>query len=241
MFEELREFGLTENEITLYISLIKTGIATANRLSAITGVKRSTTYDTLNMLISKGLVSQIKKDDVLYFEAADPEKMLRVLDDKKERIQKIIPTLNGFKDSTSEKSGVSFYEGKKGVLTILNDVLDQKKELWFYGSRTMAISALSNYPENFIHKRAQQKIFLKAVLAEEDRNHPAYLARKINALSNLKFHKKLNHVSTNVFIYADRVAFMGSGDFLMGVIIKNKEIVEQQKQIFEILWNDAKR
>ena len=75
MYEELKEFGLSENEIKIYIDLLKTGTATANRLSKLSGVKRSTTYDNLNLLVNKGLVSSIIKEKVIYFEAIDPKKM----------------------------------------------------------------------------------------------------------------------------------------------------------------------
>ncbi len=240
MYEELGEFGLSENEIQTYIALLKTGISTANRIAEITGIKRSTTYDNLSLLINKGIVSKIMKEHVQYYEAAQPEKLIYLLEERKDRIKKILPKLKSIQESTSEKTGVTYFEGKKGVLTVLNDIISENKELWFYGSRTMAKTALAHYPDNFIYKRAENKIFLKAILAEEDREHPAYKEKNIIKLSSLKFSKDLNGVSANVFIYSNRVAFMSSGENLVGIIIKNKEILNQQKKIFEMLWKNAK-
>ena len=239
MKEELREFGLSNNEITLYLSLLKTGKATANRLAKITGMKRSTTYDNFNLLISKGIVSRFTKDNVQYFEAADPNKLVHLLEDKKKKIQKIIPDLQKIKKTIKEKTGVTFYEGKRGVLTVLNDIIDQKEELWFYGSRKMALIAFKHYPENFIQKRAEENIKLKAVLAYEDRGDPAYEIKKVSKLSKIKFSKDLNQISSNTFIYGDRVAFMTSEDNPVGIIIKNTKIVEQQKKIFQTLWKSS--
>lgn len=241
MYKELEEFGLSENEISTYTALLKAGITTANRVAKITGIKRSTTYDNLNLLINKGIVSTIMKGNVNYYEAAEPKKILRLLDEKKDKIGKIIPQLELLKETVREKTGVTFFEGKKGVITVLNDILDEKKELWFYGSRKMALTALQNYPEDFIKKRAEMKIALKAVLADEDKGDPTYEDKKIYALSNLKFSKELNGISSNVFIYSDRVAFITSGENLVGIIIKNKEMVGQQKNIFNQLWKQAKK
>lgn len=241
MYEELREVGLSENETQTYVTLLKTGISTANRVAEITGIKRSTVYDTLNQLINKGIVSKIVREEVHYYEAAQPEKLIYLLDERKERIKQIIPKLKSIQESTTEKTGVTYFEGKKGVLTVLNDIIEQNKELWFYGSRTAAKTALAHYPDNFIYKRAENKIFLKAILAEEDREHPAYNDKKIIKLSNLKFSKDLNNISANVFIYSNRVAFMTSGENPVGIIIKNKEILQQQRGIFEILWKNAKK
>jgi len=241
MEKELKEFGLSDNEVEVYLALLKTGLTTANRLSQLTGIKRSTTYDNLSLLINKGIASTISKGNVRYYEAVNPEKIIHLLEEKKEKISKIVPELLKLKESTSEKTGVTYFEGKKGVLTVLNDILDERKELWFYGSRKMALIALKHYPENFIQKRAERSIKLKAVLAEQDRGDPAYKDLKIFRLSNLRFLKVMDNIPTNVFIYSDRVAFMTSSENPTGIIIKNKEVVEQQKKIFNELWETAKK
>ena len=241
MREELRQFGLSNNEITLYLTLLKTGTSTANRLAELSGLKRSTTYDNLYLLINKGIASMSAKDGVKYYEAADPQKIVDLIEEHKERLQKIIPKLEALKGSVSEITGVTFFEGKKGVLTVLNDIIDEKKPLWFYGSRKKAILALQHYPENFLQKRAEHGIPVKAVLGEEDRGDPAYASPKIMRLSEIKFSRQLNRITTNVFIYSDRVAFMTSAENPVGIIIRNKEVVEQQKTIFSIFWDMAKK
>jgi sugar-specific transcriptional regulator TrmB len=241
MYEELKEFGLSETEITIYTTLLKTGDSTANRIAKITGIKRTTTYDNLALLINKGIASIITKENVTYYLASDPHKIIRLIEDKKDRINKIIPELQSLKEIAKDTTGVTFFEGKKGVLTVLNDIIDEKKELWFYGSRKKALSALQHYPENFIQKRAEHKIQLKAVLANEDKEDPAYNDKKIYALSNLKFLEHFNNTTTNVFIYGDKVAFMTSGENLVGIIIKNSDVVKQQRELFNLFWKIAKK
>ena len=240
MEEELREFGLSENEVNTYIALLKTGLSTANRIAAITGMIRTTPYANLKLLINKGIVSAVKKNNVQFYSAADPEKIVHLLEEKTEKIQKIIPQLQKLREVAEEKTGVTFYEGKKGVLTVLNDILDEKKELWFYGSRKMALVAFKHYPENFIQKRAEKGIPLKAVLADEDKNDPSYKDKKIFGLSKLRFSKEMDKINTNIFIYSDKVAFITSTENPVGIIIRNKQVLEQQKKIFNLLWNDSK-
>jgi len=218
---------------------LKTGSSTANRVAEITGVKRGTTYDNLNLLINKGIVSTVIKDKVHFYEAVDPKKIVSLLEEKKQKIEKIIPELQNLRENFIEKTGVTFFEGKKGVLTLLNDVLDVEKEFWFYGSRKMALNAFKHYPENFIQKRADKNIKLKAVLAEEDSNDPVYKDKKIFKLSDIRFLKELNQISADVFIYGNRIAFLTCSD--NGIIIRNKEVLEQQKIIFNLLWKISKK
>ena len=240
MKERLKEFGLSDNEVEIYLALLKIGICTANRLAEITGIKRSTTYDNLNLLISKGIVSKVMRNKVHNYKAAEPKKLVHLMEERKEKIKRLVPALNSLKETISEKTGVTYYEGKKGVLTVLNDILDQNKELWFYGSRKTALIAFKHYPENFLVKRVKQKMKLRAILAEEDRNDPTYNDNKVAKLSNLRYLKSLNGSLTNIFIYAGRVALMTSSKNPTGIIIHNKEILAQQKNIFEILWKTAK-
>ena len=239
--EELKEFGLSDNEIEIYITLLKLGSSTANRVSELSGIKRSTTYDNLNLLINKGIVSSFIRKEVTYYEAQDPEKIIDLIEEKKTKIKKILPSLKKFKSSINEKSSVSFFEGKRGVLTILNDILDNEKELLFYGSRKMALISLAHYPENFILKRAEKGIKLKAVLAEEDKKDPSYKDKKIFALSELKFTKELDQIPANVFIFGEKVAFMTSEENPTGILIKDNKILQHQKKIFNILWNNSKK
>jgi len=241
MEQELKAFGLSDNETSAYLALLKTGSTTANRIAELTGLKRSTAYDNLALLMNKGLASKTIKGRVTYYLAAGPKKLIRLLEEKKARLQKILPELEALQGKTKDKTGVTFFEGKKGVLTVLNDILDEGKPLSFYGSRKMALIALRHFPENFIQKRAEQKIPLKAVLAEEDRGDPAYLDKKIFGLSELRFFKGFDQISTNVFIYSDRVAFMTSTENPVGIIVKDSNVVMQQKRLFEIFWDLAEK
>lgn len=240
MEQELREFGLSDNEIKVYLTLLKAGVSTANRIAELTGIKRSTTYDTLRLLAAKGIVSTHSKESKNYFECAPPRKLLEQLEYKEEKLQAILPKLEGLQGSIPTRSSVAFFEGKKGVLAILNDVLDTGQPFLFYGSRKSALYALQHYPENFIQKRAEMGIKLKAVLAEEDRLDPVYDSPKIKSKSELRYLTALNSAEANTFIYGTKVAFMSSGEDLSGVIIESTSILKQQKRIFELLWKVAK-
>lgn len=241
MYEELKEFGLSENEITIYVTLLKTGVSTANRISKLTGIKRSTTYDNLNILKNKGLVSFIIKDTVYYYESIDPRKIIRLMEEKKEKVSKCVKNLILLKETNKDEGGASYFEGKKGVITILNDILDEKKELWFIGSRKKAMSAMQNYPDNFVTKRVDAGISLRAVMSVEDKGDPSMNDKRVYKMSNMRFLEELKEISANVFIYGDKVAFMTTGNNLAGIIIKNKEILKQQRKIFEILWKNANK
>ncbi len=57
LIKDLIEFGLSEKEAKIYIALLELEIATVNEIAKKAGVNRSSTYVTLDGLISKGFVS----------------------------------------------------------------------------------------------------------------------------------------------------------------------------------------
>lgn len=223
--DELKELGLSENEVKTYLSLLKLGNVTANNIAKISGLKRSTTYDNLQLLINKGIVSSSKKDSVNYYLASEPEKLLHILDEKKKKIHSIIPKLKELSSATIESSGVTYYDGKKGVLTVLNDVLDSTNGKFYYiGSRKMARIPLKHYPDNFVRRRVDAKIFVEGKLAEEDKVDTFIDDAHAESLSAFTYDKKLNGSKAIMFLYDNKVAFITNVEDPIGVIIKNSKI-----------------
>jgi HTH-type transcriptional regulator, sugar sensing transcriptional regulator len=60
---DLSQAGLTENESKVYLALIDLGPSLAGSISRKTGIHRRTVYDTTEMLIKKGLVGYILKNN----------------------------------------------------------------------------------------------------------------------------------------------------------------------------------
>ena len=94
----LNDIGLTENEVKIYLTLLKAGAVTAYELSQKSGIYRVHVYDKLEQLINKGLVTYVYEGSKKYFKAASPEKLKQYLEDKekelniqKEQIDNILP------------------------------------------------------------------------------------------------------------------------------------------------------
>ena len=84
----LRSIGLTENEIEIYLTCLKIGSQVASIISLRSNINRGTTYSVLKTLIKKGLITQSKKAQGTYFQALDPESIIKYIDKKKENLDK---------------------------------------------------------------------------------------------------------------------------------------------------------
>ena len=71
--EELKAIGLRENEAKVYLSLLRLGSVKAGKVSKNAELDRSSTYNALNLLLKKGLVSYITINKVRYYQVSNPE------------------------------------------------------------------------------------------------------------------------------------------------------------------------
>jgi len=239
MEEELREFGLTDKEIKVYLALLRLGSSQVQEISRKAGTYRTYTYDILKSLKEQGLVSYVIKSGTQYYEIAEPEKLINILKEKEKKIENIIPSLNDMYKSTSEKPKVQIYEGKEGLKTVLDDLIKTKKEIWVYGSTKMQISLMEFYFPNFIQRRIKERIKTK-VITEKSSASISINRNNKKELRETKFLPENLDLPNVINIYGDKVAILSFKENLLGIIIENKSFAETQRTIFNLLWKIAK-
>jgi len=156
MREELLSYGLSDKEIDLYLAALKTGDATASRLSEITGLTRTTVYDIAETLKKKGLLASYKQEKKYYFSANKPEALLTNLREKERLVKKILPSLKELRNLQPERPIITVYKGKIGLRTAADEMLGAK-EILVYGGGIKADEAFGSYTANFAQKRAEKK------------------------------------------------------------------------------------
>ena len=227
----LKEAGLTENESKVYLALLNKGPSLAGSISRKTGLHRRTIYDTVEMLIKKGLVGYILKNNRKIFQASNPKRMLEILEEKQNQISPIIPELLEQYNSTKEKQETNFYKGKEGLKTIFEDQLDSK-EILILGASPRAYDVLQFYFKWYDKKRKQKKI--KSRIIATDKKIFNLPLTEIRYLPE----KYTNPLAVN--IYDDKTAIILWAKEPIAILIKNKEIAEGYKNYFELMWKIAK-
>ena len=241
----LKNFGLSEKEIAVYLALVELGPSSVRDISAKSKVNRGTSYDILKSLINLGIVSYYNKESKQYFIAEEPEKLLSAIDQKKsdldevrQNIQNSLPLIKTLFEKQGGKPTVKLYEGTKGIKTILQDVLnsmsdEKNKEYYTYSSSTVRKNVHEAMPD-FSQKRIKAGVKVKTIALGE--------GGSLNGLDERKWmttgEQKLK--ATYELIYAGKVAHISLDDAEnpVGVVIQNHEIFETQKMIFEFNWEN---
>ncbi len=234
----LKEYGLTDKEIGVYLELLPLGTINLQEIAKRLEYPRTTVYNTLNYLVSKGLVSKINKKGVTCFTATEPEKFLDNLDEKKRLIEGILPKLKELQEDQKQSSNVQIYEGFKGIFSILSDVFKIKQQTYYFGGYKKSLDILKHLPDQARLNRVDRNIPAKVVIDPTD--EPLFHTPKYKKLTELRFLPSLEDFPAMIFIYGNKVAMFTVRGDLVGVIIENKQFSEAMKIVFDMYWSQAK-
>lgn len=240
----LQEIGLTNSEITIYTTLLKTSSIKVGDLMKQVSLHRSRVYEAINRLTEKGLVSYVIKNNIKYFEASDPERLITYIEEQKEKlnereskIKKIIPELKKQIPSYIPQAEAHVFAGKEGFKTIRKDILKQKQDLYLIGAIGKEDKFLQYFFPNFNKLRIKNKIKWKILYDAEVKG------KKITKLGLMesKFLPKEYSSPAVINVYADRVVnILWKEDIPTCFMIINQDIADSYRKWFNLLWKNSK-
>jgi sugar-specific transcriptional regulator TrmB len=241
---ELGRIGLLKNDRTVYLLLLETGSVTVSALVKKCGLHRSYVYDILDKLIDLGLVSFTVKNNKKFFNAENPERIIKVMDDKKEEIEKdkeaiggIIPQLLEKQRNVLNKQEAKVFMGKEGIKSILEDILGVGKSFVGFGAEGKFKEIYKWYFSNWNRRRVQQKIKYKIIYNRKLRGkRPATEQKLVQA----RFLPEKYEFPATTIVYGNKVAILLWEKSPIGFVLDSKEITKSFLNYFEIIWKMAK-
>jgi sugar-specific transcriptional regulator TrmB len=236
----LREYGLKEGEIKVYIFLVENKELTAYNIAKETKIHRSTCYDILDRLLYKGFISKIEKKEKSYYSANDLSKVISSLKDKETILLSLIPKLQTLENKQESKIRVlDGIEGQKQFNYNLFSLAKNKKiDYCYIIGNTYSTSLTGNlFIERLIKETKKFRgIEYKGIWDFRFKNDK--IVRLYNKLGKNKFLELPSKVG--MIIFGDYVAFLYALDKPYAIEIKNKLISEEIKTYFLHLWKIAK-
>jgi len=245
--EILEKLGLTKSEIDIYLALIELGNSLASKIAKKCALHRTNVYDSLDKLIKKGLVSFIIRENRKYFFAAEPKKLLKILEGKKEEIKKeenelkgIISELKKKKQLSEEKIEAQIYKGKEGFRTVMEDILESSKEWLIIGGSGKSVELEPYYMPNLFRRIKKLGVSLKILHVDTSEAKKLYSKLSKEKHIKSKFLPPEMKNMTVIHIYADKVAIIPITPYVVKeptiFLIKNKENADSFRNYFKALW-----
>lgn len=230
--EKLKEIGLSDSEIKIYTALLRLGEATVVEISKDSGLHRTNIYDSLEQLKEKGLVSFLYKENKQYFRAISPDRLLDYLKEREESITKIIPDLKNLQSKVPEKITVEIFKGKQGLKSTLKEILAKKEEVIGYSVAGQLREYLPEFAEYYFREQEKNRIFHRFIYtAGVMKPSKYYIARYLPK----------EYVGTTISICcSDIILNIIWEPEIVTIKIKSKQLVEDYKKHFRLLWKIAK-
>ena len=247
-YESLKEAGLTEGEVKVYVALLKIGSQTSGKIVEESGVSKSIIYHILKKLIDKGLVSYIIKDKTKHFQADDPTHLKDYLEEREKDLEKtkkdvdnILPKLLSLKQVTKE-STAQIYEGFKGIQTAHEHTYSKLKkgeEYFYLGIFPEQQEKYHLYWERDHRKRAKAGINCKLLFNQ--RTDPKILKNR-NKFKGCDARYMPMDIKTPAWFmgYKDTVV-IGLQETEFAIEIVNQKIADSFKAYFDYLWKIVKK
>ncbi len=235
----LKRLGMTNNEVEVYLSLLKSSELSVNDVAFRSGLHRQVCYDALDRLAEKGFVSSIKKDNKKFFMALNPKKILDYLENEKEEVLSILPKLQSMIPKQNDEANVELLKGKLVLRTIYNDIFGEIRK----GKQPLYAMGIDE--EKFIEY--DEIAIRQHILRMKENGLKEYLLSRTSAtyffegrqseyrlLPDALFNPNPTHV------YGDKIAIIIWGNPVYGIIITNRQIADANRKYFKLLWKNAK-
>ncbi len=235
----LQEYGLSEKEAKIYLVTLELGSAPASTIARRAGIKRVTAYALLQDLKRQEIAQSVEKGGVTNFQVIDPNKLLKRLETKYQKLQEQIPALVALADQYSNKPRIQYFEGVAGIKQMYEDLLVNNETICsFLWTQELPVEVSDFLYNNFLPRRIKQKIKAKVILSSHQENKKYAGLDKKALKESFIIDNKLFEIANEIDLYGPgKVMFaMFTADEMSGVIIHSPKLYKTLKSIFDLIW-----
>lgn len=244
----LKNIGLTESEIRVYLALLKLGETTTGPIVNEAKVTRSKIYDILERLKNKGLVSHITKESTKYFSSADPYNIIKLLDSREREIEKqkksineILPQLEKQFEKATENKIAEIFIGIKGMQNAFNMLIkefSQDEQYYAFGAgKGENIEEIKLFFDRLHKEKVKKRVRSKIIFNTSSRG--LFKSQEKSKLNEIRYLIESTPTAINLYKNYTIMAILTKEPITF--FIHNKEVSNSFKEYFNVMWEIAKR
>ncbi len=237
--------GITETEGKVYVSLLELGGGYVSTVARHAKLPRVNCYHTLENLTKKGLASSITRENIRYYTAEPPQKLVNMQEEKLTYTKKILPELLSITNSLALKPKIKYFEGREAVKNIFEDMLTAKKEILGYSNLKAATELFADYIPAYAQKKMQRKIKTRLICPSTPesfnytkKHYPKNFPPEL--IEIIYVNPREFWFEHEISMYDDKVAVISlNSEELIGMIFESPVYARSQRAIFNLAWLGA--
>ncbi|EKE27948.1 MAG: hypothetical protein ACD_3C00123G0014 [uncultured bacterium (gcode 4)] len=241
--EQLSFLWFSQNEIKVYISLLRSSWNYVSQLSKDTKIERVSLYYTLELLKEKWLIQFVIKNKIKFFLPEKPEKIVNVYKEKLNIAENILPWLKMLENTSLNKPSFKYFEWMDWVKEVLKEIFEYQ-DIKSYANLYNAMNHSKDLIDSYFKKISKNKINFNIILP-----YNQVVIDYLTSINNESQNKTINYVFINqnefpfeydVFI-TDKIVWMISimNWEIIAIRIESRAYANSQRAIFNLAWLGA--
>lgn len=245
-WDVLQQIGLNKNEAKIYEALLDLGEGSVSEIAAAGSVNRRNVYDTLNNLQRRALVSRVRGKRQKLFRAADPKKLMHLLQQQRQRISLILPALENMYREHIPHEQAFVSRGVEGIRNFWNYVLSQNEPAYFVGEKgAWHDPRIEEARKRYFTSAKRKNISLTGIFDHEMMKRDVAIYSQYNP-DKIRFFPKDYSTNATFDICGNRVilfSMVGERNIANVTIynIISKPLADSFRTWFQLLWNNAQQ
>jgi HTH-type transcriptional regulator, sugar sensing transcriptional regulator len=240
--EILKNVGFKDKKARAYQACLELGQANAQEIAKKADLERTSVYVILESLEKEGLLNTTVKKKTKYFIPAHPHKLVEVLEEKMDLLEKYLPLFVSLYNSSNVRPKIRFYEDRESIKEILKDTLTCKeKKIRSVSSAKDLLELLGkDFMDHHIEKRVKAGIQTISLRPREKEPEHWYLsAANKEVLRTVRFLPKNISFDVVCLIYDNKVALVSSKKESFGFTVESKEFSDFMKVVYDLIWQKS--
>ena len=237
----LRALGLLESEVKVYLTTLERGPSTVIDIASATRLSRPATYTAIEALAERGLMSTVVAGKKRLYAAEHPDRLLQYAKRKQAEFNARLADLErGVPELALRVGGerpiVKSFEGKEGILAIIEDVRATRPKTMEEIANIDAMRAVLPL-DDLKPMREDLKRFgttVRGLYVGTNVRPERFTDARILPTEFARF-------TGDVFIYGSKVALVTFSGTFHSVIIEDAAISGTLRTLFEVAWAKAKK
>lgn len=253
IYDYFDKLGFDKTFADIYIALYSGGPQNISQLSRNSGVERTLLYRILPNLTESGLIETQTEQSRGVVKAAPFSNLQMLISKKEQQLEDLKASLPLIEQSLGPRSlesvgtRVQLYRGEDGVKQMLWNETKSKTDVYGILYENIQIKTNTKFFDRWVQACNDSKVSFKGIVSEE------FIKSQQNWYSHSDDHRLENWesrridpavftISHSTVVYNDVTAhFNWNDNEVFGIEVYNKQIADSQRQMFNILWNQASK
>ncbi len=233
----LKSIGLSQNEIDVYLDLLKNRASTAYLVARRINQHRSGVYEAIRKLQQKGFIVEIQGENKKLYQTKEHTAIEEYLKQKQTELREIAPYLKEISNTEMPNESISVSYGLTRLRATFSSIFNLKKEILFWIIPKNVNDVLGEWFLKEINEELVKKEIPAKIIYSEQFDTMKEISK--NTFTEVRYVNE----DTNIFtiVCSDVVILTVLADPITVIEMKNIDIAEGFKSRFFRFWERSKK